>query len=61
MLFRSPLSEDLRQQIDRRNLKESIRMMGFRTDMARILPHLDLLVHPAYMEGLGVSLLEDAA
>jgi glycosyltransferase involved in cell wall biosynthesis len=29
--------------------------------MARIIPALDLLVHPAFMEGLGVVLLQAAA
>ncbi len=34
---------------------------GFRDDLPRILPALDLLVHPASMEGLGVALLQAAA
>ena len=34
---------------------------GYRTDLERILPCLDLVVHPATMEGLGVSLLQAAA
>ena len=34
---------------------------GFRDDLERILPCLDLLIHPALMEGLGVSLLQAAA
>jgi glycosyltransferase involved in cell wall biosynthesis len=34
---------------------------GFRRDIHRILPCLDLVVHPARMEGLGVSLLQAAA
>jgi glycosyltransferase involved in cell wall biosynthesis len=34
---------------------------GFRTDLPQILPCLDLVVHPALMEGLGISLLQAAA
>lgn len=36
-------------------------MTGFRNDLQRVLPCLDLVVHPAFMEGLGVSLLQAAA
>ena len=36
-------------------------LVGFRSDLDRILPCLDLLVHPATMEGLGVSLLQAAS
>jgi glycosyltransferase involved in cell wall biosynthesis len=34
---------------------------GFRDDLPGVLPCLDLLVHPATMEGLGVSLLQASA
>ncbi len=34
---------------------------GFREDLHLILPCLDILIHPALMEGLGVSLLQAAA
>jgi glycosyltransferase involved in cell wall biosynthesis len=34
---------------------------GFRPDLAAILPCLELVVHPAWREGLGVSLMEAAA
>jgi glycosyltransferase involved in cell wall biosynthesis len=56
-----PLADGLRKQIAERGWSEGVRLMGFHGDMARLLPHLDLLVHPAYMEGLGVALLEAAA
>jgi len=42
-------------------LKQHVQLPGFRNDLHRILPNLDLLVHPAFMEGLGVSLLQAAA
>lgn len=54
------------QQIDDRVkqdplLRQHVRLPGFRKDLDRILPCLDILAHPAYMEGLGVSLLQAAA
>jgi hypothetical protein len=38
-----------------------VRFTGFRHDLPRWLGGLDMLVHPADMEGLGVSLLQAAA
>jgi glycosyltransferase involved in cell wall biosynthesis len=40
---------------------EKVIFAGFRDDLDRILGCLDLLIHPALMEGLGVSLLQAAA
>ncbi len=42
-------------------LSGHVLLPGFRRDLDRVLPCLDLLVHPAFMEGLGVSLLQAAA
>lgn len=42
-------------------LAERVQLPGFRRDMDRILPCLDLMAHPAFMEGLGVALLQAAA
>lgn len=42
-------------------LRQHVQLPGFRRDLDRILPSLDVLAHPAYMEGLGVSLLQAAA
>jgi glycosyltransferase involved in cell wall biosynthesis len=55
------LGERLRSHVERQPWRERVRFMGFRTDMARVIPNLDLVVHPAFMEGLGVSLLQAAA
>jgi glycosyltransferase involved in cell wall biosynthesis len=38
-----------------------VRLGGFRSDLAALLPCLDLVVHPALLEGLGVSLLQASA
>lgn len=62
LLFgRGPLKEETRRQVAERGLNEHIRLCGFREDLHRILPCLDLVVHPAHLEGLGVSLLQAAA
>lgn len=42
-------------------LRQHMQLPGFRRDLDRILPGLDVLAHPAFMEGLGVSLLQAAA
>ncbi len=51
----------LRLEAQKRGLRERVVFAGFREDAARILPCLDVLVHPAHREGLGVSVLEAAA
>jgi glycosyltransferase involved in cell wall biosynthesis len=56
-----PLLEEMRRLCAERGLSERVTFAGFRNDMEKILPNLDLVVHPALMEGLGVSLLEAAA
>jgi len=42
-------------------LSRHVILPGFRKDLDRVLPCLDVLAHPAFMEGLGVSLLQAAA
>ena len=42
-------------------LARHVQLPGFRKDLDRVLPCLDVLAHPAHMEGLGVSLLQAAA
>jgi len=54
-----PLEAELRQTAA--GLSQRVLFAGFRADLHRILPCLDLVVHPAFLEGLGVSLLEAAA
>jgi len=56
-----PLAASLKQQIDAAGLGGRVHLMGFRDDLPSIFPCLRLLVHPALMEGLGVSLLQGAA
>lgn len=55
---RGPQERALRRRIAARGLAEHVRLMGFRDDLAVLMPGLDLLVHPARREGLGVAVLE---
>jgi glycosyltransferase involved in cell wall biosynthesis len=56
-----PLKKELQNLCREKGLENIIYFAGFRTDLERILPCLDVLLHPATMEGLGVSLLQAAA
>ena len=58
---RGPLEAELRAAVHEAGLAERVVFAGFRDDLARVLPCLDLLVHPATAEGMGVALLEAAA
>lgn len=58
---KGPLRNELEKEIVDKELQECVTLAGFRQDMPAILPCLDLVVHPALMEGLGVSLLQAAA
>jgi glycosyltransferase involved in cell wall biosynthesis len=54
-----PLRDALEAQAGELDLP--VRFAGFRQDLPRWLGCLDLLIHPALMEGLGVSLLQASA
>jgi glycosyltransferase involved in cell wall biosynthesis len=60
-LGQGPLAAELERRIADAGMESRIRLAGFRSDLAEILPCLTLLVHPALMEGLGVSLLQASA
>ncbi len=53
--------EALRRSARALGILERVLFCGFRDDLPRWLGCLDLLVHPALMEGLGVSLLQASA
>src|SRR5690606_1575484 len=55
---RGPLDAKLRRLIERRRLGTRVRLAGFRADLAALLPGLDLVLHPARREGLGLAVLE---
>lgn len=56
-----PLLDDLVRLCEESGMTEVVQFAGFRSDLERVLPNLDLVVHPALMEGLGVSLLQASA
>ena len=60
-LGRGPLRAELEAAIAAPPWRGRVHLAGFRTDLARLLPCLYGVVHPAEMEGLGVSLLQAAA
>jgi predicted AAA+ superfamily ATPase len=51
----------LAQWVSELQLQRQVILAGFRTDLPAVLPCLDLLVHPALMEGLGIALLQAAS
>ena len=62
LLFGSgPLLDRVRAQVADAGIGRRVRFPGFRDDLAALLPSLDLLVHPALKEGLGVILLQAAS
>ena len=59
---KGPLFDVIREQVAAsKYLSRCVYLPGFRDDMEYCLPCLDILAHPAEMEGLGVSLLQAAA
>jgi glycosyltransferase involved in cell wall biosynthesis len=58
---RGPLRASLERLVARLDLSRCVRFVGFRDDLAELLPGLDVLVHPAAREGLGVAVLEAMA
>ena len=52
------LADELGASIHARGLSGIVQLAGYREDLPALLPALDLLVHPAFAEGLGVSLLQ---
>lgn len=49
---------ELEAEVSRRGLREVVRFLGVRTDIARILQGADCLVLPSHFEGLPVVLVE---
>jgi glycosyltransferase involved in cell wall biosynthesis len=60
VLFFGKGSEEkrLKQQVAKMALDDVVFFPGFVEDIKSIYPHIDILVHPALMEGLGVALIE---
>ena len=58
---RGPLEQRLRAELAERGLAGRVVLAGFCRNLPELLPGLDLLVHPAEREGLGLALLEAAS
>lgn len=58
---RGPLQSELERLCREAKISDKVCFAGFRSDLEQLLPCLDLVVHPATLEGLGVSLLQAAA
>ena len=56
-----PQREMLTRRIAELGLQGTVVLAGFRDDVGKFLPHLDLAVLPSFTEGLPVILLEEAA
>jgi glycosyltransferase involved in cell wall biosynthesis len=62
LLFgQGPEMAAMKKLVERANLQAQVAFTGFRSDLERVLPCIDVMVHPAEMEGLGVALLQAAA
>ena len=62
LLFgQGPEMAAMKKLVQRTDLQQHVVFGGFRGDLERVLPCIDLMVHPAEMEGLGVALLQAAA
>jgi glycosyltransferase involved in cell wall biosynthesis len=62
LLFgKGPLHDELTNEVAARGLNDVVHLVGFRSDLPQWLGGLDILAHPADMEGLGVSLLQASA
>lgn len=53
-----PLEAQVRERAEELGLSDAVIFAGLRTDLPELLPGLDVLLHPAEREGLGVALLE---
>lgn len=58
---KGPEHEQLEGLCRQAGIAERFRFAGFRDDMPAILPNLQLVAHPALMEGLGIALLQASA
>ncbi len=62
LLFgRGPLEARLRRAAREAGIERSVTFAGFRADLSQFLGRLDLVVHPALEEGLGLAVLEAQA
>lgn len=56
-----PLRARLEAELRAAGVMHAVRFAGYRADLREFLGHLEILLHPAHREGLGVALLEAQA
>lgn len=62
LLFgRGPLEPSIRERIRQMSLTRAVQLPGFDEDLPAFVGCFDVLVHPAYDEGLGIILLQASA
>lgn len=53
-----PMQNEIREEINNKNLNEKVLLMGNRNDVPRLLQAMDVFLLPSFSEGLPVSLIE---
>ena len=53
-----PMKSALRDQIAENHAENFIRLLGYRTDLERVVPAADVIVSCSHREGLGLNLIE---
>lgn len=53
-----PKEQELREQIRREGLDDIVRLLGYRTDLERVVPAVDLVVSCSRREGMPLNIIE---
>lgn len=53
-----PLEQALRDQIQAEHLENVVKLLGYRTDLEKVVPAVDLVVSCSHREGLGLNIIE---
>ena len=53
-----PLENELREQIKSLGLEDTVKLLGYRTDLEKVVPAMDLIVSCSHREGLPLNIIE---
>ncbi len=53
-----PREQALRKQIQAESLEDKVKLLGYRTDLEKLVPAVDLVVSCSHREGLGLNIIE---
>ena len=53
-----PTENELREQINSLGLEDTVKLLGYRTDLENIVPAMDLIISCSHREGLGLNVIE---